>query len=77
MSVEAAANHIMQWMTTKAMMTNNELKEKRSRSNVGREKPDETIKNVKVFPLKTIQISDTIYRSKGVLAFDASQMARG
>ena len=48
LSVEAAANHIMQWMTTKAMMTNNELKEKRSRSNVGREKPDETIKNVKV-----------------------------
>lgn len=48
LSVEAAANHIMQWMTTKAMMTNNELKEKRSRSMAGREKPDEDIKRLKV-----------------------------
>ena len=48
LSVEAAANHIMQWMTTKAMMTNNELKEKRSRSMAAREKPDEAIKKMKI-----------------------------
>ena len=48
LSVEAAANHIMQWMTTKAMMASNEHKEKRSRSMAGREKPDEPIKKVKV-----------------------------
>ena len=48
LSVEAAANHIMQWMTTKTMMTSNELKEKRSRSMMGREKPDEDIKKRKI-----------------------------
>ena len=37
-------------MTTKAMMTNNEFKKKRSRSMAGREKPDETIKKIKFEP---------------------------
>ena len=48
LSVEVAANNIMQWMTTKAMMTNNELKEKRSRSTLGKEKKDEKIKTLKI-----------------------------
>ena len=43
LSVEAAAQHIMQWMTTKTMMASNEIKEKRSRSTGGRERPDEKI----------------------------------
>ena len=31
LSLESAANQIMQWMTTKAMITSNELKEKKAR----------------------------------------------
>ena len=48
LSVEVAANNIMQWMTTKAMIASNDIKEKRSRSMLGREKPDEKIKPIKI-----------------------------
>ena len=48
LSVEAAANHIMQWMTTKTMMASNEIKEKRSNTKAGREKPDEKIKAIAI-----------------------------
>ena len=48
LSVESAANNIMQWMTTKAMMTSNELKEKQSKSKSGKEKQDEKIKTIKI-----------------------------
>ena len=44
LSLESAANQIMQWMTTKAMITSNELKEKKANNAGGKEKADEPIK---------------------------------
>ena len=48
MSVESAANFIMQWMTTKAMIAGNEIKESKARSRGGKEKPDEEIKKLRI-----------------------------
>ena len=48
MSVESAANFIMQWMTTKALIAGNEIKENKARTRGGKEKPDEEIKKVKI-----------------------------
>ena len=48
LSVEGAAQHIMQWMTTKAMIASNQIKESKVRHRGGREKPDEEIKKIKV-----------------------------
>ena len=48
LSVEAAALQIMQWQQTKAMIAANTLKEKKSKRIAGREKPDETVKIVRV-----------------------------
>ena len=48
LSLESAANQIMQWMTTKAMITANELKEKKASNAGGKEKADEIIKVVAI-----------------------------
>ena len=48
LSVESASLQIMNWTTTKAMMTSNELKESKAMSRGGREKPDAPIKMVKI-----------------------------
>ena len=47
-SVEAAAQSISSWMTTKAMMDSNKIKETKSRAIGGREKPDEEVKVVDI-----------------------------
>ena len=47
LSVEAAAQHIMQWMTTKAMMDSNQIKENKAIHRGGKEKPDQEIKMLK------------------------------
>ena len=44
LSLEAAATQIMSWMSTKAVMTANELKEKKANNAGGKEKADEPIK---------------------------------
>ena len=48
LSLEAAAQHIMQWLTTKTMMATNEMKENKARHRGGKEKPDQEIKKVKI-----------------------------
>ena len=48
LSVESASQQIMNWVTTKAMMTNNELKESRATNRGGREKPDVEIKQIEI-----------------------------
>ena len=48
LSVEAAAQQIMHWMQTKAMMNSNNIKEQKSKAVAGQEKPDEEIKPVKI-----------------------------
>ena len=48
LSLESAANRIMQWMTTKAMITSNELKEKKAKNAGGKEKADEPIKVIAI-----------------------------
>jgi hypothetical protein len=48
LSVESASLQIMNWTTTKAMMTSNELKESKAMNRGGREKPDAAIKMVKI-----------------------------
>ena len=48
LSVESASLQIMNWTTTKAMMTSNELKESKALSRGGREKPDAEIKKIKI-----------------------------
>ena len=47
-SLEAAAKSIMSWMTTKAMMESNKLKETKTRAIGGKEKPDEEIKLIDI-----------------------------
>ena len=47
-SVEAAAQSIMSWMTTRTMMESNKLKESKTRAIGGREKPDEEIKAINI-----------------------------
>ena len=44
LSLEAAATQIMSWMSTKAVMTANQLKEKKANYAGGKEKADEPIK---------------------------------
>ena len=48
LSVESASLQIMNWTTTKAMMTSNELKESKAMNRGGREKPDAAIKMLKI-----------------------------
>ena len=48
LSVESASLQIMNWTTTKAMMTSNELKESKALSRGGREKPDAEIKKIQI-----------------------------
>ena len=48
LSVESASQQIMNWTTTKAMMTSNELKESKATNRGGREKPDVEIKMIDV-----------------------------
>ena len=44
LSLEAAATQIMSWMSTKAVMAANELKEKKANNAGGKEKADELLK---------------------------------
>ena len=48
LSVEAASQQIMSWMTTKAMMASNDIKENKARHRGGKEKPDEDIKKIQI-----------------------------
>ena len=47
-SVEAASQQIMNWMTTQAMMASNNIKESKAKHRAGKEKPDEEIKKVMI-----------------------------
>ena len=47
-SIESASLQIMNWMTTKAMMASNNLKENKALQRGGKEKPDMEIKKIKV-----------------------------
>ena len=47
-SVESASLQIMNWMTTKAMMASNDLKESKALQRGGKEKPDMEIKKINV-----------------------------
>ena len=48
LSVESASLQIMNWMTTKAMMASNNIKENKALQRGGREKPDMEIKKIKI-----------------------------
>ena len=47
-SVEAAAQSISSWMTTKAMMDSNKIKETKSRAIGGKENPDEEVNTIDI-----------------------------